>query len=176
MTRPPSPWHVPVRAQDIPEAGLQFSLAADPATRAAVASLLELPDLPRFGAQFEVTPARGGGLHVTGSVSATVGQTCVVTLDPITSEIEERVDLTFWPFGTAPERATAESGTEDAVDELDPNGALDLGTVAVEFLSLGIDPYPRKPEVVFTAPAVGGKDDHPFAGLAALQGNPERGS
>ena len=31
------------------------------------------------------------------------------------------------------------------------DGAVDLGAVATEFLLLGIDPYPRKPDAVFEA-------------------------
>ena len=56
------------------------------------------------------------------------------------------------------------SSIEELVD-----GAIDLGAIAIEFLILGIDPYPRKADAVFEAPAAG--DDpaaHPFAALAAL--------
>jgi hypothetical protein len=48
--------------------------------------------------------------------------------------------------------------------------AVDLGLLATEFLILGIDPYPRKPDVAFEAPAPAHDPAaHPFAGLAALQ-------
>ena len=46
---------------------------------------------------------------------------------------------------------------------------VDLGVVATEFLSLGIDPYPRKAGVEFAAPAVEDDTPHPFAALAALK-------
>ena len=51
------------------------------------------------------------GLHVVGHVSATVGQTCVVTLEPIENEIDEAVDLIFVPAGrdVAREREIAEA-------------------------------------------------------------------
>jgi hypothetical protein len=46
----------------------------------------------------------------------------------------------------------------------------------MEFLILGIDPYPRKPDAVFDAPVVGDPKSHPFAALAALKkgGGPEQ--
>ena len=49
--------------------------------------------MPRLEATFDVTRLSSNGLHVVGRVSATVGQVCVVTLDPIENEVEEMVDL-----------------------------------------------------------------------------------
>ena len=46
---------------------------------------------------FDIVPKSGGRLQVTGHVRARIGQTCVVTLDPIESEIDEEIDLTFAP-------------------------------------------------------------------------------
>ena len=40
------------------------------------------------------------GLRVVGGVSATVGQICVVTLEPIESAVEEPGDLVFAPDGS----------------------------------------------------------------------------
>src|SRR5262249_59663916 len=57
-------------------------------------------------------------------------------------------------------------------------GAIDLGAIAIEFLILGLDPYPRKPDAVFQGSAVGDDAAHPFAALAALKkgrGGGERG-
>jgi hypothetical protein len=99
-----------------------------------------------------------------------VVQTCVVTLEPVESIIEEAVDLTFQPEGASGGAA----GGLHAVDAEDPpemlrDGVVDLGAIATEFLLLGIDPYPRKPGVVFDAPATGDPSSHPFAALGALK-------
>ena len=64
--------------------------------RAAVAKAAGLRELPRFEASFDVT-RRDGGLHVVGSISATVGQNCVVTLEPLANDVEETIDLIFEP-------------------------------------------------------------------------------
>jgi len=90
---PPPPWRVPVAVEDIEAAGQHFDLAADDGVRAAVARIIGLRDLPRIEAKFDVTRHGAGGLHVTGHVSATVGQNCVVTLEPLTNDVEEAVDL-----------------------------------------------------------------------------------
>ena len=59
-----------------------------------------LRDLPQLAATFDLTPQGSGGAHVVGRVSAMVGQTCVVTLEPLLSPIEEDVDLLFLPQTT----------------------------------------------------------------------------
>src|SRR5262245_45659519 len=106
MTRPQHgsnrPWSVPLTLRDVPESGRHFDLFADKQTRAAVAEHAGLAVLPRLEASFDVTPHGRGGLHVVGRVSATVGQTCVVTLEPLENEIDEAVGLVFGPAGAAP--------------------------------------------------------------------------
>ena len=115
-------------------------------------------------------------MHVLGAVSARVGQTCVVTLDPIENEVEEVIDLMFAPSDQIVERADrddqeGESGIE-VEDQLEPieNGVIDLGRLATDVLYLAIDPYPRKPGAVFE-PHITAYDpkDHPFAALKALK-------
>jgi uncharacterized metal-binding protein YceD (DUF177 family) len=173
-----SPWSVPVRRDDVPESGLHFALAADAATRAAVARMAGVAALPQFGASFDVT-RRGNGLRVSGEVTASVEQNCIVTLEPMTSEIREPVDVVFLPEG-ASASAPADEPAEIDLAEIDPeaadepeplhHGTADLGAVATEFLLLAIDPYPRKPGVVFEPPAERDDPDaHPFAALAALR-------
>ena len=46
---------------------------------------------------------------------------------------------------------------------------LEAGQIATEFLILGLDPYPRKPDAMFQSPAVGEDSAHPFAALAGLK-------
>src|SRR5260370_18158012 len=91
------PWSVPVSVHEVPVTGGRFELRADAATRAAIAKSADLRALPRLEATFDVSRRDSEGLHVVGRVSATVGQACVVTLDPIENELEEMVDLIFFP-------------------------------------------------------------------------------
>jgi uncharacterized metal-binding protein YceD (DUF177 family) len=160
------PWSVPLAAAGVPEAGRHLEIAADERACAAIARLAGLRGLSRLTARFDVTP-RGRGLHVIGDVSATVGQVCVVTLDPVDNEIDEEIDLVFTPDAAL---AAPIAGAELA-DAPEPliDGTIDLGAIATEFLLLAIDPYPRKPGVAFETPAAGDVGAHPFAALAALK-------
>jgi uncharacterized metal-binding protein YceD (DUF177 family) len=168
-----SAWSLPIALEDVPETGLRLALVADERIRALVAKLADLRALPRLEATFELTRHGSEGLHVVGTLSATVGQTCVVTLDPIENEIEETIDLIFAPAQAA---IAVSTGIEDvAVEAPDPltGGMVDLGAIATEFLMLAIDPYPRKPGAMFEPPAPPDDSSNPFAALAALK-NPGR--
>jgi uncharacterized metal-binding protein YceD (DUF177 family) len=165
------PWSVPVVAEEVPESGRHFDLVADEPTRAAIAKVAGLRALPEFTASFDVARWGRSGLHVTGTVSATVGQVCVVTLEPMEERLEEPVDVIYSPQQNVPRAAdnldleiTADDAPEPLID-----GMVDLGALATEFLILGINSYPRKPDAEFEPPAAGDDTGHPFAALAALK-------
>lgn len=165
-------WSVPLAVRDVPATGRHIELVADERARAAVAKLAGLSAVPRLGATFEVAPHGGGGLHVAGRVSATVGQTCVVTLEPVENEVDEPIDLVFVPPDSpllvGHDGAELDVSPEDGPEVL-VGGKVDLGAIATEFLILGLDPYPRRPDAVFQTPAEGEDSAHAFAALASLQ-------
>jgi uncharacterized metal-binding protein YceD (DUF177 family) len=176
------PWSVLVAAGEVPEAGQHFDLVADERVRAAAAGTAGVNGIVSLKASFDLVRHGRDGVRVTGEVQAEVEQTCVVTLEPVRNTVHEPVDLLFVP----PEQA-AEQAADDHEDEHGPaaqdapealvDGAVDLGALAVEFLTLAIDPYPRKPGVAFDrAPAPDDPADRPFAALAALKGPPRGGS
>src|SRR3954447_23703658 len=98
-SRAAASWSVPVRLTDIPQDGRSFRLDADAPTRAAVAAAVGATVLPRLRADFTVMRTGFDRLRVAGEVTALVGQTCVVTLEPMESEIAEQVDLVFTAEG-----------------------------------------------------------------------------
>jgi hypothetical protein len=179
----PDPWRGPVSVAHIPDTGLHRELEASAAERRAMADVAGLREILSADAAFDLMPKSGGRVHVTGRVRARVGQTCVVTLDPIESDIDEDVDLMFAPEAEA-RRLTdlIEEGqdSEEPPDVADPpeaimGGIIDLGRLATDALFLAIDPYPRKPGAVFeTEVATPDPEDHPFAALKALQDDKKR--
>ncbi|MPZ59269.1 MAG: DUF177 domain-containing protein [Rhizobiales bacterium] len=173
-SRSQRPWSVPVAMQDVPAEGLHRHLVADAPTRAGIARLAGLPEIVRLEADIDTVPHGTDGLRVTGRLSATVGLTCVVTLDPMQSEVDEPIDLLF--LRDLPDRAHEGGGADEEAGNVGDErierlvgGGIDLGAIATEFLILGIDPYPRKPDAVFAAPAADGPQSNPFAALATLK-------
>ncbi len=166
------PWSVTVAVDAVPDGGQRVDLTAGPQERAAVAKLAGLRALPRLAASFEVT-RQGAGLHVVGQVSAEVGQTCIVTLEPIERTVTEAVDLVFAPVEPGAPAAAAKGGkrVREAPEPL-IGEAVDLGALATEFLLLGIDPYPSKDGATFAPQHTEDSGGHPFAVLEALKKRP----
>jgi hypothetical protein len=176
MTGKADPWSVPVTVAQIPDTGLHRDIEASPAARAAMAGVAGLREILSANASLDVTAEGGGRFHVFGQVRARIGQTCVVTLDPIENDIDEAIDVIFAPPEQIPELADlVDEAAESDVEIPDPpepieNGVIDLGRVATDALFLGIDPYPRRADAVFEPPVVAADpEDHPFAALKALQ-------
>jgi uncharacterized metal-binding protein YceD (DUF177 family) len=176
------PWRAFVSVAQIPERGLHREIEADQATRVAMAHAAGLRELQSARATFDLTPRSGGRVHVSGRMQARVGQTCVVTLEPLETEIDEEVDLIFAPSEQIPDfDEPVEEDEKSAIEMTDApepieNGIIDLGQLAMDMLYLAIDPYPRKPGAVFEPQVtVADPEDHPFAALKALQTTPRKG-
>ncbi|BBB99650.1 uncharacterized metal-binding protein YceD (DUF177 family) [Bradyrhizobium japonicum] len=174
------PWRVLVNVAQIPETGLHREIAADEAARKAMAEVAGLREVVSAHAEFDLQPKRDGSYHVTGRVKARVGQTCVVTLDPIENEIDEPIDVVFAPPEQIPQMADlvddADGSDEETPDPPEPivGGFIDIGRLATDALFLGVDPYPRKVDAVFEQkPEAADPENHPFAALKALKEKPD---
>ncbi|WP_296570656.1 DUF177 domain-containing protein [Phreatobacter sp.] len=141
---------------------------------ATFAAFIGVDAMSAFDLDIHVKPYRGDGLVVTGRVSATVTQTCVVTLDPVENTIAEDVDASFRPEDKLKAHLIHDEEDGLAIDAAvaadDPliGGVIDAAAIAAEFLALGVDPYPRKPDAAFQPPDDGGETS-PFAGLSKLK-------
>lgn len=163
-------WSVPVAVDNIPETGLHIEAKAPAEVRAQLVKLANLRDLPHLSAVFDLT-RRGGGVHVAGQVKARVGQTCVVTLEPLENDLDEPINVLFVPrleVAATDDGADRRAGDEEPPEPL-IEGKVDLGAVATEFLLLGIDPYPRKAGAEFAAVKTADDSARPFAALEALK-------
>jgi uncharacterized metal-binding protein YceD (DUF177 family) len=112
----------------------------------------------------------GSRVTVTGRLTAQVRQICVVSLDEFDSPIDEPIEILF--DKNAPDPSDPAALRDDAPDPI-IGGVVDLGQVAVEFLALGLDPYPRKPGVVFEYREDDGAEESPFAKLVKLKSKPD---
>ena len=178
------PWRVPIVVAQIPDTGLHRVFEASDAVRAAMADIAGLREIKAANASFDLKLKSGGRVHVTGEVHARVGQTCVVSLDPVENAIDEIIDLMFAPPEQIRRLAAlvdeaAQSEDEEVPDPPEPivDGVIDLGRLATDALFLAIDPYPRRSDAVFEPPSeIKDPADHPFAGLKALQSGGQQAS
>jgi uncharacterized metal-binding protein YceD (DUF177 family) len=91
-------------------------------------------------------------------------------------EIQERVDLRYMDADKLERPVKAE--VERSLDDEDPpepiyDGVIDLGALAVEFIALALEPFPRKSGVELPVQTDSGRLESPFAVLAALKKSPK---
>ena len=158
----------PIDIDRLPADEAVFDIAAAPAEREALARRFGLLRLDRLEAQVRLKRLAGGLLRLSATLSAAVVQSCVVTLEPVPGEVEDRFTLIYGPTGNTPGEVTL-GGEEELVEPL-PSGSLDVGEAAAQQLSLALDPYPRAPGAAMAEPsAQDGEKLSPFAALAKWQ-------
>ncbi len=124
-------------------------IGADDEERAALAERLELVSLERLTASVRFARlAKRGLFRLSGRLSVDVVQSCVVTLEPVTSHIEEDFERLYSEHQLQPSdgldvELTLESGEPPEVIE---GGVVDAGEALAEQLALALDPYPRLPD------------------------------
>jgi uncharacterized metal-binding protein YceD (DUF177 family) len=168
---------VPILVGQIPSTGLHKVVSPTDREAQAIAQLGGLLHVRDLKADLQLIPGQGDRLRVEGRITGHVGQTCVVTLDPIDVAVDEEISLDFAPAEHVRALSTSidEAGDDDESDRPDPpepieGDTIDLGKIATDALYLGLDPYPRKPGAVFELPASqDAEEDHPFAALKALK-------
>lgn len=159
-----------------------FDIAPTPAEAAAVARLLGAREVRKLRFQGALKRLAAGGWRLDARLGATAVQTCVVTLDPVTTRVDQPVSRTFLPAAAT---AAAEVVVDLDDDEIEPLGdRVDLGLVAIEALALALPTYPRRPGATLDPASAGGRgvaavdeaELKPFAALAALRGKSGHGS
>lgn len=152
----------PIEISRLPEGGMEMAIAATPAECAALARRFSLLALDRLEAALRLEWVAGRLLRLEATLSAEVVQECVVTLEPVRSEVEERFALLYGPAV-----ATSDAMLREDEEVLEPivDGRIDLGEAVAQQLSLAIDPFPRAPGAA-APPAPGEGMASPFAALA----------
>lgn len=171
----------PIVLTTVPAEGQGFRLESTPRERAALAKRFDLLDLPALDAEGEISVSNHGRrARVEGIIRARVVQSCVVTLDPVEVDIEERFVRTY---AVSPSTSAGQEIVVDVEGEDPPepvvNGMVDIGEAVAETLGLALDPYPRAPGVELPgvdaaeegekgrAPAESGRES-PFSALKGL--------
>jgi len=154
------------------------AITANEAERAALARRFALGGLARLSARLRVRrPAQGPLIRVEGELTATVTQTCVVTLEPVESRVDQRFVQLYTLEGPAQNESEVFVGPDDEeIPEPLEGETLDLGELAAEQLSLALDPYPRAPGARFEGASFGedgeveeDAEESPFAVLKQLR-------
>lgn len=169
--RPDWPLEHWIAVDDLGPTGRAVELLPDAATRAALAKSFDLLDLPVLEVRGHVWPADDGAF-LEFTLKAHVVQRCVISLEPVASDIDEQVRLHYTPRAALhDEPETVEFDEEEDLPEPLTDGRIDLGAAVSEHLALALDPYPRRPDAVLPAAVEKDEKPNPFAVLERLKRN-----
>lgn len=154
---------------------VRFELTPDAPARAALIRELGLEALRKLRFSGRLIPEGRRDWRLEADLGATVVQACVVTADPVTTRIDEKILRRYLADMPEPEGVEAEIPEDDSAEPLPLT--LDLAEVMTEALALSLPLYPRAPgaelgEAHFAAPGtvpLSDADARPLSGLAALR-------
>ncbi len=152
-----------------------FAIVPSADENSAIAAHLDLRGLRKLRFAGEIAPLGQTDWTLTGTLGATVTQDCVVTLDPVTTRIDEPVTRTYAADLVDPDGAEVEMPEDDTIEPLPTS--VDVAAVMIEALSLALPDFPRAEgadlgSAQFAQPGatpMTDDDAKPFAGLAALR-------
>ena len=171
----------------LPSGGKNIKIEADQKERQALIERLAIDKLDSLVGEFSLTPRKKGRITLSGRITASIGQTCVVSLKPMVSALDITIERTYSLKPESDRKDHGEpdedgylSGGRQTKDLPEPpdlleNGGIDLGEVASEELAVEIDPFPRLPGVEMKAsPDLSGVEQadqkkNPFAVLESLK-------
>ncbi len=144
----------PVYWTDVSGSGTDKKISATTEECRKLADRLGVISFSRVDAHFKVTRWHRDGLKVVVDIHADVAQSCVVSLETVSSSLNEQAE---WYF--KPEARPRKNDDPDVVLQIDPlgedpadpliDGKVDLGQLLVEHLCLMIDPFARSANVAF---------------------------
>ncbi len=140
---------------------------------AALAARLEIVAIKSLEAKLELNRLHSGDMvEVKGSFNAEITQECVVTLEPFEDKVSEEIVAYFAAPETIPSSEELNVEDDRSPEPYGPDRTIDLGELVAQHLSLALDPYPRKPGVVFKLPKTMQEEvaqTHPFSVLVNLK-------
>ncbi|MCR9151701.1 MAG: DUF177 domain-containing protein [Rhodobacteraceae bacterium] len=133
---------LPLRPADLPaRKPTRFDLAPGPDDLAALADELGLIALRKLRFRGELRPDGRRDWRLEATLGATVVQPCVVTLEPVTTRIDEAVTRRYLAGMEMPVGEETEMPEDDSAEPLPE--VVDIGAVMAEALALALPLYPR---------------------------------
>ena len=141
---------------DVPRGGLVKKIRGTSAECIALAEILSVEKVESVEAEFKIGRWHKEGLRISVHIVIDVVQTCVVSLEPISSHLDESEDWRFKPETVKrpgkneklQDLLLIDPFGEDPADILE-EGQVDLFALLSEHLCLMIDPFVRSPLVDF---------------------------
>lgn len=109
----------------------------------ALAQRFQILDVKQFSAKVLVKATAPDLFRLTGWVKARVVQECIVNGSPVSEEINEQYDEVVTTSAALLGGEDEVDGDNDRPVELIEGDSIDVAEIAIQWLALSLDPYPR---------------------------------
>ena len=147
-TTPEPGFNRTIKLLDIGDVERKISIAANDRERAFLAHKYDLVRIDKLSASVLLQRRSNGGgkIDVNGKLFADVVQKCVVSLLPVEKHVAENFSLVFEKGVVSGPGLDSFSLADADPPEFYSGDFLEIGGLVGEYLSLGLDPYPRHPD------------------------------
>jgi len=137
----------PLNVESLKIGKSEQTLEATPDECAQLAQRFDLLTLDHLSANVQLNRKGAGDsirVFVSGRLNAGITQSCVITLDPVSSEIEADFNAAFDSEAEDIKSDCDFDISNDDIAEPIIDGSIDLGELVAQYLAVEIDPFPRK--------------------------------
>lgn len=132
---------------DLSSEGRDYELVASQAVFDEVKERFDIVDISVFEALIRIQDkGKHNGVWVTGHIKASLTQKCIVSLDDVAEEIDEEFELMLVDEATVERFDNDEAYLDPEIPDYDllEGDSLVPGEIAIQTLSIMMNPYPRK--------------------------------
>ena len=159
-----------------------FKLQPDASDCAAIAAYLSILGVKKLNFAGEFTPQGRTDWVLTAKIGVTVVQSCVISLAPVTTRIEETVHRRYVANFEDTDEENIEMTSDENTEPL--TQSVDAASIMIEALSLALPTYPRKEgadlgQAIYADKEIAPMTDDdakPFAGLGAMRDALKKGN
>ena len=156
-----------IRVDDVPPTGRDAAFELSEEMRAAMTQRFGVTNLDALKVNARLVPLDKECLLVTGKVMGRIEQICVITLEPIWTDISKSFSAEFQPESMVAKFVIPDDDFETDLPETLQDGAANIGELAMQIFAMEIPNYPRQEGVAFDAGAAGAESPvSPFSVLA----------
>jgi len=144
----------PIDVTTIGKNGRHFDFQATESEKSALARRYDILDIQKLTAKSVIKPAKKGQYNLQASYCVNLKQACSLSLETVEDEISGKFTVTLQH---PPRESNKQSQNEDVeiafdLDEGDieylNSNQVDAGELIAQYISLEINPYPRKPGAI----------------------------
>ncbi|PCJ33769.1 MAG: hypothetical protein COA93_06475 [Alphaproteobacteria bacterium] len=140
----------PIDVTTVGKNGRQFNFQATEAEKTALALRFDVLEIIRLNANADITPAKKGQYKLMVSYNVKLNQACSISLETVTDDVSGNFTVILQHPPREPNKQSQKEDLEVDFDyeesdfEYINSNLVDVGELIAQYISLEINPYPRK--------------------------------